>query len=125
MTSEDVIASLQYHMGDESKSAAKGLLTAVTSMKADGPNRVIIELASANADFPFIVSDYHLAIMPVVDGALSVNTGMGTGGYILESFDPGVRAKLKRNPNYWKADSAHFDEVELISIIDVAARQTR
>ena len=84
MTSEDVIASLQYHMGDESKSAAKGLLTAVTSIKADGPNRVIIELASANADFPFIVSDYHLAIMPVVDGALSVNTGMGTGGYILE-----------------------------------------
>jgi peptide/nickel transport system substrate-binding protein len=123
MTSEDVIASLQYHMGDESKSAAKGLLTAVTSMKADGPNRVIIELASANADFPFIVSDYHLAIMPVVDGALSVNTGMGTGGYILEAFDPGVRAKFKRNPNYWKADSANFDEVEFISIIDVAARQ--
>jgi peptide/nickel transport system substrate-binding protein len=123
MTSEDVIASLQYHMGDESKSAAKGLLTAVTSMKADGPNRVIIELASANADFPFIVSDYHLAIMPVVDGALSVNTGMGTGGYILEAFDPGVRAKFKQNPNYWKADAAHFDEVELISIIDVAARQ--
>ena len=123
MTSEDVIASLQYHMGDDSKSAAKGLLTAVTSMKADGPNRVIIELASANADFPFIVSDYHLAIMPVVDGALSVNTGMGTGGYILEALDPGVRAKFKRNPNYWKADSANFDEVEFISIIDVAARQ--
>jgi peptide/nickel transport system substrate-binding protein len=123
MTSEDVIASLQYHMGDESKSAAKGLLTAVTSIRADGPNRVIIELASANADFPFIVSDYHLAIMPVVDGALSVNTGMGTGGYILEAFDPGVRAKFKRNPNYWKADSANFDEVEFISIIDVAARQ--
>jgi peptide/nickel transport system substrate-binding protein len=123
MTSEDVIASLQYHMGDESKSAAKGLLTAVTSIKADGPNRVIIELASANADFPFIVSDYHLAIMPVVDGALSVNTGIGTGGYILEAFDPGVRAKFKRNPNYWKADSANFDEVEFISIIDVAARQ--
>ena len=123
MTSEDVLASLQYHMGDESKSAAKGLLTSVTSMKADGPNRVIIELASANADFPFIVSDYHLAIMPVVDGALSVNTGVGTGGYILEAFDPGVRAKFKRNPNYWKAESAHFDEFELISIIDVAARQ--
>ena len=79
MTSEDVIASLQYHMGDE-----------LISIKADGPNRVIIELASANADFPFIVSDYHLAIMPVVDGALSVNTGMGIG--ILEAFDPGVRA---------------------------------
>jgi len=124
MTSEDVIASLQYHMGDESKSAAKGLLTAVTSLKADGPNRVIIELASANADFPFIVSDYHLAIMPVIDGSLAVNTGIGTGGYISQTFDPGVRATLKRNPNYWKENAGHFDELELISIIDVAARQT-
>jgi peptide/nickel transport system substrate-binding protein len=122
MTSEDVIASLQHHMGEDSKSAAKGLLTAIESMKADGPNRVIIELATPNADFPFIMSDYHLAIMPVVNGSLLVG-GVGTGGYVLETFDPGVRAKFKRNPNYWKADSAHFDEVELISIIDVAARQ--
>ena len=61
------------------------------------------------------MSDYHLSIMPVVDGALAMNTGIGTGGYILENFDPGVRQKFKRNPNYWKADSAHFDEVELIS----------
>jgi peptide/nickel transport system substrate-binding protein len=29
----------------------------------------------------------------------------------------------KRNPNYFKTDSAHFDEIELISILDVTARQ--
>src|SRR5210317_148351 len=123
MTAEDVIATLDYHRGEDSKSAAKGLLSSISSIKGDGANRVIIELSGANADFPFIMSDYHLSIMPVVDGALAVNTGIGTGGYILENFDPGVRQKFKRNPNYWKADSAHFDEVELISLIDVTARQ--
>jgi peptide/nickel transport system substrate-binding protein len=123
LTAEDVIATIDYHRGEDSKSAAKGLLSSISSIKGDGANRVIIELSGANADFPFIMSDYHLSIMPVVDGALAVNTGIGTGGYILENFDPGVRQKFKRNPNYWKADSAHFDEVELISLIDVTARQ--
>jgi len=123
MTSQDVIASFQHHMGEESKSAAKGLLSAVESMTADGDNRVVFKLATANADFPFIVSDYHLSIRPSVDGVADYNSGIGTGGYILESFEPGVRAKFKRNPNYWKEGRAHFDEVELLSIIDVTARQ--
>jgi peptide/nickel transport system substrate-binding protein len=48
---------------------------------------------------------------------------MGTGGYQLVSFEPGVRAHLKRNPNYWKEGRAHFDEVELLSLKDTNARQ--
>ncbi len=53
-----------------------------------------------------------------------MTSGIGTGGYIVQSFEPGVKSVLKRNPNYWKEGSAHFDEVELISIIDPTARQT-
>ena len=62
MTSEDVLASFNHHMGEDSTSAAKGLLTAVKSIKADGKNKVVFELDSPNADFPFIVSDYHISI---------------------------------------------------------------
>jgi len=120
MTSEDVIASFNHHMGEDSTSAAKGLLTGVTSVSADGKNRVIFDLAEANADFPFIVSDYHISIRPAGDMA----SGIGTGGYVLQSFDPGVKSVLKRNPNYWKEGRAHFDDVELLSIIDPTARQT-
>ena len=43
---------------------------------------------------------------------------------MLESFDPGVRAVFKRNPNYWKEGRAHADEVELLSITDSAARSS-
>ena len=120
MTSEDVLASFNHHMGEDSTSAAKGLLTAVKSLKADGKNRVVFELESPNADFPFIVSDYHISIRPAGD----MTSGIGTGGYIVQSFEPGVKSVLKRNPNYWKEGRAHFDEVELISIIDPTARQT-
>ena len=33
-----------------------------------------------------------------------------------------MQATLNRNPNYWKADRAHFDQIVLLSILDPAAR---
>lgn len=123
LTADDVIATFNNHRGEDSKSAAKGLLTAVKDIRKDGDGMVIFELEDGNADFPFIVSDYHLIIQPSKDGVVDPLSGLGTGGYILESFEPGVRSLSKRNPNYFKADSAHFDEIELLSILDVTARQ--
>jgi len=123
LTADDVIASLNYHRGEDSKSAAKGLLTPIVSMKADGANKVVIELDAPNAGFPYIVSDYHLVIQPSADGKIDPLAGIGTGGYVIETFEPGVRAILKRNPNYWKEGAAHFDSVEFISLLDTTARQ--
>ena len=122
VTADDVIASMNYHGNDESKSAAKGLLASVNEMSADG-NTVVFSLSEGNADFPFIVSDYHLQILPSSDGMIDPNAGIGTGPYIIEAFEPGVRVLARRNPNYFKADRAHFDDVEILSIIDVTARQ--
>ena len=64
LEASDVIASIEYHMGEDTKSAAKSLLTQVASMKSDGKNEVIIELKAGNADFPYVISDYHIAIKP-------------------------------------------------------------
>lgn len=123
LTADDVIASLNHHRGEDSKSAAKGLLAPIVSMKADGANRVVVELDGPNAGFPFIVSDYHLVIMPSVDGAVDAQAGVGTGGYVLENFEAGVRSTFKRFGNYWKENSAHFDELEMLSLLDTTARQ--
>jgi peptide/nickel transport system substrate-binding protein len=57
------------------------------------------------------------------DGTLDWESGIGTGGYVLESHEPGVRIKLKRRADYWKQDRAWFDEVELLAINDPTARQ--
>jgi len=123
LTADDVIATYDYHRSEESKSAAKGLLTAVTSISKDGDDTVVFELEAGNADFPYIVSDYHLVIQPSKDGTIDALSGIGTGAYILDTFEPGVRAASKRNPNYFKEGAAHFDEIELLSIVDVTARQ--
>ena len=122
MDADDVVASFNHHRGEDSKSAAKGDLKAIAELKADGKNTVVFKLKEGNADFPYIATDYHLAIMPAKDGKVDWKSGAGTGGYTLESFEPGVRTKLKRAPNYWKKGRAHFDGVEALSIKDKAAR---
>ena len=121
LSAEDVVASFNHHRGENTKSAAKAIISGITDIKTDG-NALVFNLSSGNADFPYIVSDYHLPILPSVDGKPDWQSGVGTGGYTLAAYDPGVKAVLKRNPNYWKAGRAHFDEVELITIPDVTAR---
>lgn len=124
LTPEDVIDSINRHRGEESESAIKSLFTSVVDVRRDG-DTVVFELDSPNADFPYILSDYHAVIMASNgDGTVDTASGNGTGPYVLESYNPGVRALFKRNPNYFKPDRAHFDEVESLVLIDPAARQS-
>ena len=91
-------------------------------MRKDGPNRVIFTLQEGNADFPVSLSAQTFYILPVVDG--EVQPGIGTGGYMLESWDPGVRGSLKRHPNFFREDRAFFDSVEITVVADPTSRQT-
>lgn len=122
VTPEDVAASFRHHLSEDSKSAAKAILEPIADIKVDGKDTVVFTMTSGNADFPYIVSDYHLAILPSKDGQVDATSGAGCGGYALDAFDPGVRSLVKRFPNYWKSDRAHFDAAELLSIVDVTAR---
>jgi len=123
VTADDVVASFRHHMGEESKSAAKSLVDQVAEIKADGKETVIFNLSGGNADFPYVASEYHLVIAPAnADGSLDWQSGVRTGPFVLETFEPGVRTKLKRNPNYHKEGKPYFDEVEFLNITDLAAR---
>ena len=130
MDADDVIASLNYHRGEASKSAAKANVDPIKELKKIDSHTVAFVLDGPNADFPYLIADYHLLIMPArifagegeVDWSKLENY-IGTGGYVLEHFEPGVRAALKRNPNYWKPGRAHVDEIEFLVIADSTARQ--
>lgn len=120
LTPADVIASIRHHQGEGSTSAVKSLLAPIVNITGDG-NNVVFELDAPNADLPYLVSDYHVPIMPAKeDGSLDWQSGIGSGPFTLESYQPGVKAVLKRNPNYY--GEAWFDEVEILSIVDAAAR---
>ena len=124
LTPEDVIDSVNRHRGENSASAVKSLFEPIEEMRKDGDDQVVIRLQAPNADFPFVLSDYRLVIMPSDGkGNVDITSGNGTGPYVIDTFDPGVRSFFKRNPDYFKADRAHFDEIEHLVILDTAARQ--
>jgi len=125
LDADDIIVSIQHHRGDDSKSGMKSLLKAVKDIRKDGPNKVVFTLEGGNADFPYVFTDYRLMIMAQKDGKLDWQGGVGTGGYVLKSFEPGVRCVLERNPNYWRGgERAFVDSAEILTIPDVNSRQT-
>ncbi len=120
VTAADVVASFKHHMGKDSKSAAKSVLAAVADVKADGDN-VVFTLSGANGDFSYLTSDYHIPICPAnADGTMDWQSGVRTGPYIMDKWEPGVRATAKKNPNYHR--TTYFDDMTMTVIADVAAR---
>lgn len=122
LEAEDVVASINHHRGKDTKSAAKSILEIIKDIKTDGKDKVVFELNAGSADFPYVVSDYHLPIMPAKDGKADWASGVGTGPFKLERFEPGVTIEAKRNEGY-HGTPAWFDEVSLLSVADVVARQ--
>ena len=122
LDADDVIASIDRQRGEDSQSATKSIAETITEMRKDGPNRVIFTLQEGNADFPVSLSAQTFYILPVVDG--QVQPGIGTGGYMLDSWDAGVRGSLKRHPNFFREDRAFFDSVEITVVADPTSRQT-
>ncbi|MGB4316102.1 MAG: ABC transporter substrate-binding protein [Planktomarina temperata] len=120
---DDVIASLNMHTEEGAKSAAQPIVAAITTMKKMNDHQIQFTLAAGNADFPFLLSDYHILMYPagMIDEAIA--KGIGTGLYKVVSFDPGVRCVLTRVDSHYKDGRAGwFDEIECIAINDSSAR---
>ena len=121
VTAEDVVATLERHSNEESKSGALGIMRGIESMKADGRD-VVITLKEPNADLPFLMSDYHLIIQPN-GGKDDPDAGISAGPYTVSVNEPGVRYGGERFANFWQADQRGFaDQVEIIVINDATAR---
>jgi peptide/nickel transport system substrate-binding protein len=120
---DDVIESLQMHVAEGAKSAAQPIVAAITDMSKLSEFQIQFTLASGNADFPYLMSDYHLLMYPAGQIEEAIAQGIGTGLYQVQSFDPGVRMVATRYPDHYKGDSAgFFDTIEYIAINDNTAR---
>ena len=119
VTAEDVAQTLDRHSGEDTKSGALGIMRSITNISTEGDS-VIIELDSPNADLPYLMTDYHLAIQPG-GGKDDPAAAIGTGPYILKEVDMGVRFVAEKNPNYW-GDLGNAETIEYVVINDNTAR---
>ncbi|MEQ9642304.1 MAG: ABC transporter substrate-binding protein [Alphaproteobacteria bacterium] len=123
-TADDAIASLNHHRGDDSTSAAKALLQDVEDIVKDDDYTITVKLRAGNADLPWLMTDYHLAMCPATaDGKIDWESGDGTGPYKIVNHEFGVGTKMVRHDG-WHGEGAYFDEVEMTVLNDPNARQT-
>ncbi len=120
LTSADVVFSLKRHLDPAVGSKVAKIAAQMTEIKAIDPTTVEIVLTAANADLPFILALHHFMI--VQDGTTDFSKGIGTGAFVLETFEPGVRSVVTKNPNYWKPGLPHLDSFEFFAIADANAR---
>jgi peptide/nickel transport system substrate-binding protein len=117
LTADDVVYSMKRHQGEASKSVIKSVLESVSEWKKTGPMEVKAILSSPNADLPVLMGLYQAKI--VQEG--STGDGIGTGPFVMESFQPGVKSVHVRNNNYFR-DGPYLDAVEITAITDPVAR---
>jgi peptide/nickel transport system substrate-binding protein len=121
VSAEDVAATIERHADEKSKSGALGILKNIKGVKASG-KEVIVTLGDADADFPYLMADYHIVIQPN-GGRDDPNAGISAGPYKVSVNQPGVRHGGERFANYWLGDKAgHADQVEIVVINDATAR---
>ena len=118
-TADDVIWSMNRHMGEESKSVVKAVIASVTEWKKIDSHTVKAILSSPNADIPTILGMFQFKI--VKKDTVDFAKGIGTGPFVLESFEPGVGSNHKRNENYWR-EGANLDEIKAFAVTDTVAR---
>jgi peptide/nickel transport system substrate-binding protein len=120
LTADDIVFSLSRHKDPMTASKAKSIADAIDSVKATGPLQVEIVLNAPNVDLPALLAVPHFVI--VAAATKDFSKGNGTGPFVCKEFMPGGRCVGTRNPNFWKPGLPYLDEVQLVGIVDDAAR---
>ncbi len=120
LTADDVVFSMKRHQDPAVGSKVAQIAAQMSSFKALDKSTVEITLANPNADLPTILALHHFMI--VADGTTDFSKGNGTGAFVLETFEPGVRSIVTKNKNYWKEGKPYLDSFEFIAISDDSAR---
>jgi peptide/nickel transport system substrate-binding protein len=112
-TSEDVVASLERLVA--ANNAGLGGVLPAGGARAVDPLTVECTLASANGNFPYLVSVFNAqtVITPAGYAAGTTLDAMpdGTGAWKLESYDPSTGARFVRNDAWW-GGTTPLDAVE-------------
>ncbi|MEM8814030.1 MAG: ABC transporter substrate-binding protein [Pseudomonadota bacterium] len=118
-TADDVIYSMNRHLGEDSKSNAKGYLTSIKEWQKVGPHEVKCVLHYPNVDIPPLMGVYQFKI--VKDGTTDFSNPIGTGPFKTTEFTPGVRSTHVRNDDYW-GNAPNLDAIEVFAITDTVSR---
>jgi peptide/nickel transport system substrate-binding protein len=118
---EDVVYSLKRVLDPEMDSPARSAIAMVSTVEATDADTVQLTLTSPFADLPLLLMDYRLRMIPEGSGDTIATSGIGTGPFMVESFNAEGTTKLVANENYFEG-APGVAAMEIIGIADGQAR---
>jgi peptide/nickel transport system substrate-binding protein len=118
---EDVVYSFDRVRDPKNDSPARATVQMVSRVEAVDPLTVRMTLSEPFADLPLILTDYRLRIVPKDSGDTIARSGIGTGPFRVERFDPQGVTVLVANPNYF-GGAPSVARMEIVGIPDGQAR---
>lgn len=117
----DVVYSLNRVLDPDGDSPARSAVKMITSVEAVDPMTVKLTLDTPFADMPLQLMDYRLRMIPEGSGDTIATTGIGTGPFKLEKFDPQGTTVVVANTDYFEGPPG-VERMEIIGIPDAQAR---
>lgn len=124
-TAEDVVYSIERILNPDTAASRKAQLDVIESMRVIDMYTVEITLSEPNAVFIDLLT---IAACAMVDkewaeaGGDFSTEALGTGPFVLESYERGVEYVLARNFHYWEPGKPYLDSVVLLPISTNATR---
>ncbi|MEO1491467.1 MAG: extracellular solute-binding protein [Pseudomonadota bacterium] len=107
VTTEDVIWSFET-LGTVGHPRYRNAWSGIAAIRATGPRTVRIDLAEPNRELPLILGLRPIlkkAQFETVDFASAGNVEViGSGAYVIDSYEPGRFITFRKNPDWWGRD---------------------
>ncbi len=120
-TATDAAYSLRRVQDPKLDSPARAAIGMVSRIDVVDPLTLKFTLTGSFADLPLILTDYRLMVIPDGSGDTIKSTGIGTGPFKLEKFDPQGTSVLVANTDYFDG-APGVARMEIIGIPDAQAR---
>lgn len=119
ITVSDVKYSIERYAGIQGEGSAFSILKDIVTSE-DGT--IVVNLSEPNTEF---VYELTCAILPEANEANVNSNPIGSGPFMYDTFIPGEKLVIKKNPNYWKEGCPYLDEVtfKIVADTDVAVTQ--
>jgi len=113
VTSTDVMDSLL----NTKKSPLRSSLSAIASMTTPDPDTLVINLNRPTAgDFLWASTYIDGMVYPPSSFATAATNPVGSGPYVLKSYQPGSSIELVKNPKYWDSKAYPLGAVDFVEV---------
>lgn len=123
----DVAATINAILDPATGSPARSSIGPISSVAVVDPLTVRCHLSAPYADLPTALTHRCARIVraaAIKDGSLLDRTAIGTGPFMLTTFDPARVIDVKRNPNFFRPGQPHVDRVQVFVYPDSTAESS-